>query len=129
MTESAMTMKQRTAVAALQAARAAGVTLVAYAQANDLVVRELYDAIAALRRRGALPPAAASRPREPRRARDRFLPVHIVSSATVATAMAARGAAVCRLVHPSGMALDCAQWPPVEWLSAVWSAGRSDAAP
>ncbi len=128
MAESAMTMKQRTAVAALEAARAAGVSLVDYACANDLVVRELYDAIAALRRRGALPPAAASRPREPTRARDRFLPVRIVSSAPLATATAPRGGAVCRLVHPNGLALECAQWPPVEWLSAVWSAGRGDAA-
>lgn len=127
MAERAMTLKQRTAVAALKAAQAAGVSLVEYARANDLAVRELYDAIAALRRRGALPPAAPSRPRVSTRARDRFLPVRIVSSAMVATAPAARSTAVCRLVHPSGMVLDCAQWPPVEWLSAVWS-GCGDAA-
>lgn len=34
MAERAMTMKQRTAVVALEAARAAGVSLVEYAQAN-----------------------------------------------------------------------------------------------
>ena len=127
MAERAMTMKQRTAVAALEAARAGGVSLVDYARANALVVRELYDAIAALRRRGALPPAASSRPRLRSRVQDRFLPVRIVSAATMATAASARGAAVCRLVHPGGMVLDCAQWPPVEWLSAVLS-GRADAA-
>jgi hypothetical protein len=127
MATSEMTLKQRTAVAALEAARAAGMSLVDYARANELVVRELYDAIAALRRRGALSPAAASRPRAPTRARDRFLPVRIVSAEPVATATAPRGVAMCRLVHPSGIALECAQWPPVEWLSAVWS-GRGDAA-
>ncbi len=128
MAERAMTMKQRTAVVALEAARAAGVSLVEYAQANGLAVRELYDAIAALRRRGALPPATSSRPRERSRVQDRFLPVRIVSATTLATAAPVRGAAVCRLLHPGGMVLDCAQWPPVEWLSAVWSAGRGDAA-
>lgn len=122
-----MTAKQRAAVAALEAARAAGVSLIDHARANGLVVRELYDAIAALRRRGALPRAAPSRPRAPRPPQERFLPVRVVNSAMIATT-ASRGAAVCRLVHPSGMALDCAQWPPAEWLSAVWSAGRGDAA-
>lgn len=127
MVERAMTAKQRRAVEALRAAQAAGVSLVGYARANGLAIRELYDGLAALRRRGALPPASAPRRGVSRRARDRFLPVRIVSSATVATAPAPHGVAVCRLVHPSGMVLDCAQWPPVEWLSAVWS-GRGDAA-
>jgi len=123
MSERAMTMKQRTAVAALEATRAAGVSLVAYAQAHGLVVRELYDAIAALRRRGALPAAAPGRPRVRRRGADRFLPVRVVSSTTLATATTARASAVCRLVHAGGLVLECAQWPPVEWLSALWSGG------
>jgi hypothetical protein len=121
------TAKQRAAVEAQDAARTSGVALSEYARANGLVVRELYDAIAALRRRGALAPAAPSRPRVRRRPPDRFLPVRVVSSTTIATTAPPRGAAVCRLVHPNGMALDCAQWPPVEWLSALWS-GRRDAA-
>lgn len=127
MTTREMTAKQRTAVEALEAARAAGVSLVEHARANGLLVRELYDAIAALRRRGALPPAGPSRPRVRRRPADRFLPVHVVSSTTIATTAPPRGAAVCRLVHPDGTALECAQWPPLEWLSALWSGGRDAA--
>ena len=88
MVERAMTAKQRRAVEALRAAQAAGVSLVGYARANGLAIRELYDGLAALRRRGALPPASAPRRGVSRRARDRFLPVRIVSSAMVATAPA-----------------------------------------
>ena len=121
-----MTAKQRVAVEAQAAARGAGVSLVEYAHRHGLVVRELYDAIAALRRRGALPRPASSRPRRARSA-ERFLPVRVVNPPTIAMSTA-RGGAVCRLVHASGMALECAQWPPVEWLNAVWGV-RRDAAP
>jgi hypothetical protein len=50
-----MTEKQRVAVEALEAARRAGVSLSDYAKAKGLELRPVYDAIAALRRRGALP--------------------------------------------------------------------------
>jgi hypothetical protein len=49
------TEKQRVAVEALEAARRAGVPLSDYAKAKGLELRPVYDAIAALRRRGALP--------------------------------------------------------------------------
>jgi hypothetical protein len=49
-----MTEKQRRAVEALEGARSEGVTLSEYAKGHGLVLRELYDAIAALRRKGML---------------------------------------------------------------------------
>jgi len=65
-----LTERQRTAVAALEAARQAGMTLSDYAKAQGLEVRPVYDAIAALRRRGALP--GSDRPRK-RRSKSRFV--------------------------------------------------------
>jgi hypothetical protein len=118
-----MTAKQRVAVEAQAAAREAGMSLSDYARVNGLVLRQLYDALAALRRREALP-GAAVRSRQ-RRSRDAFLPVHVVERP--ALAIPTRGATVCRLVHASGIALECGAWRPVEWLRAVWGA-RSDAA-
>jgi hypothetical protein len=72
---SRMTEKQGRGIEALEAAQQAGLSLSAYAKAHGLVVRELYDGIAALRRRGVL----AKAPRAPRRA-SRFVPVQVVSS-------------------------------------------------
>ena len=58
-----MTEKQRVAVEALEAARRAGVPLSDYAKAKGLELRPVYDAIAALRRRGALPRSDRSQAR------------------------------------------------------------------
>jgi hypothetical protein len=59
-----LTEKQRTAMAAAEAARTAGLTLIAHCRAHGLNVREIYDAIAALRRSGVLPKAERSRRRK-----------------------------------------------------------------
>ena len=61
-----LTQNQREAVEALEGARRAGVSLSDYAKAKGLELRPVYDAIAALRRRGALPPADLPRSTEPR---------------------------------------------------------------
>lgn len=53
-----LTQKQREAVEALEGARRSGVSLSDYAKAKGLELRPVYDAIAALRRRGALPPSS-----------------------------------------------------------------------
>lgn len=51
-TTTAMTEKQRRAVEAMEAARSEGCTLTEYARAQGLVIREIYDALACLRRKG-----------------------------------------------------------------------------
>lgn len=61
-----LTDKQRTSMEALQAARAAGVGLSAYARAQGLNARQVHDSVAALRRRGVLPPTERPRPRKGR---------------------------------------------------------------
>ena len=80
-----LTQKQREAVEALEGARRAGVSLSDYAKAKGLELRPVYDAIATLRRRGALPPAS-----QPRKRRSRFVAVRVTSS-TAPTAAARSG--------------------------------------
>src|SRR5437870_1189128 len=121
MTET-LTEKQRVAVEALEGARRAGVPLSDYAQAKGLEVRPVYDAIAALRRRGALP--GTDRPRK-RRSKSRFVAVRVTSSSAPVSevARAARSGLVCRLVCAPGWVIECGEWPPPSWVSAVL-AGR-----
>jgi hypothetical protein len=119
-----MTEKQRVAVEALEAARRAGVPVSDYAQAKGVELRPVYDAIAALRRRGALP-----RTDRPRKRKSRFVAVRVRSSppSVAEIARAPRSGSVCRLVFVQGWAIECGEWPAASWVSAVLS-GRGDAA-
>jgi hypothetical protein len=119
-----LTEKQRVAVEALEGARRAGVPLSDYAKAKGLEIRPVYDAIAALRRRDALPGTD-----RPRKRKSRFVAVRVTSSPTPVTeiAQATRSGMVCRLVCEQGWVIECGEWPPPSWLSAVLP-GRRDAA-
>ncbi len=118
-----LTEKQRTAMAAAEAARAAGVTLIGHCRAQGLNVREVYDAIAALRRSGVLPKAEKSRHR-----RGEFVAVRVVKTRQPSPAMMPRGTGmVCRLVHAGGLVIECGEWPPTGWLLSLTS-GLRDAA-
>ena len=114
-----LTQKQREAVEALEGARRAGVSLSDYAKAKGLELRPVYDAIATLRRRGALPPADRRRKRK-----SRFVAVRVASSPAP---MAVRSGLVCRLLRSDGCAIECGEWPEPQWVAAVL-AGRKDAA-
>ena len=124
MTET-LTEKQRVAVETLEGARRAGVPLSDYAKAKGLATRPVYDAIAALRRRGALPGTD-----RPRKRKSKFVAVRMTSSPMpiAEVAPAARSGLVCRLVCAQGWAIECGEWPAPSWVSAVL-AGRGDAAP
>ena|SRR5579863_4064705 len=119
-----LTQKQREAVEALEDARRAGVPLSDYAKAKGLELRPVYDAIATLRRRGVLP-----RSDRPRKRKSRFVAVRVRNSPTAVTEIerASRSGLVCRLVCAQGWAIECGEWPPPSWVSAVL-AGRGDAA-
>ncbi len=119
-----MTDKQRTAMAALQAARASGTGLSAYARTHGLNERQVHDSISALRRRGALPPADRSRSRKAA-----FVAVRVGDSQGSSSAMtpAPRTGMVCRLVHASGLIVECGEWPTATVLKSLMS-GPRDAA-
>jgi hypothetical protein len=119
-----LTEKQRTAMAAAEAARTAGLTLIAHCRSHGLNVREVYDAIAALRRSGALPKAARSR-----RRKGEFVSVRVLKTQHPGPAMVPSGTGmVCRLVHAGGLVIECGEWPPAQWLLSLTS-GLRDAAP
>jgi len=107
-----LTQKQREAVEALEGARRAGVPLSDYAKTKGLELRPVYDAIARLRRRGALPAADRPRKRKPR-----FVAVRVRSSPEPMAAV--RSGLVCRLVRSDGCAIECAEWPAPKWVAAV----------
>jgi hypothetical protein len=119
-----LTDKQRTAMAALQAARGSGVGLSEYARAQGLNARQVHDSVAALRRRGVLPPTDRPRPRK-----SAFVAVHVVNTPHSSSAMASapRTGMVCRLIHASGLIVECGEWPPAALLMSLAS-GQRDAA-
>jgi predicted trehalose synthase len=122
-TAAEMTDKQRRALEAMEAARAQGCSLTGYARAHGLVIREIYDALAALRRKGALVKST-------RRSQSKFVSVRVAPTASVIPGArpAATPGVLCRIAHAAGYAIECMQWPPPSWLSAL-SSGSTDAAP
>ena len=107
MTMAKLTEKQRRGMDAFEAAHKAGVPLSEYAKSQGLDARELYDAIARLRKRRVLP--ATERPHRDRRA---FVAVKVVGSGPrnmdVARA-GPRGGMVCRLVHAGSFVIECGE--------------------
>lgn len=116
-----LTQKQRVAVEMMEGAQRAGVPLSDYAKGKGLELRPVYDAIAALRRRGALP-----RPNRPRQRKSRFVAVRVRSSP--APVAAVRGGLLCRLVRADGCAIECGEWPEPKWVAAVLAGGKDAAA-
>ena len=119
-TATEMTEKQRRAVEAMEGARNEGISLNDYAKAHGLVIRELYDAIAGLRRKGLLAHAAK------RKRRSKFVAVRVTPEPVLPVASTTMSIAVCRVMQP-GCVIECLQWPPPNWLAAL-SPGSADAA-
>ena len=112
-----LTAKQQWALEHRECSRREGLTLSAYARVHGLPVREIYDALAALRRKGVLP-----RPSP----KSRFVAVRVTAGA--ATSLIAHSTPLCRVLIGSAGVLECGEWPPVAWLATLLS-GRADAAP
>lgn len=112
-----LTDRQRQAMEHFEAARSEGVTLSAYARAQGLGVREIYDALAALRRKGVLPRAAPSG----KHSKSRFMAVRVTPS------VPARSAMICRVLIGAAV-IECAEWPAAAWLASLLGP-RADAAP
>jgi hypothetical protein len=109
------TEKQRLAMEALEGARREGVALSQYAKARGLAIREVYDSIACLRRKGLLPKPA-------KRAKSTFVAVRVVAPKVPAVARAHSvigGDVLCRIVCRGGALIECTQWPPPTWVAAL----------
>lgn len=117
-----MSDKQRRALGAMEAARARKCSLAEYAKAKELSVRELYDALAALRRKGALAKSVHG-------SKSQFVSVRVgPASSTTLCAVRAPGASgvLCRIVQ-RGCVVECMQWPEPRWVAQLGS-GSLDAA-
>jgi hypothetical protein len=114
-----MTEKQQRAAAALEGARSAGMTLSEYARKHGLVLRELFNGIAALRRKGVL--AKSQR----KRTKNGFVAIRVVENVPPA-ASSRTMTPLCRIVRQDCV-IECLQWPPPSWLAAL-TPGASDAA-
>ena len=113
-----LTSNQRRALECFRTARSRGVALSAQASEQGLNVRVVYDAVAALRRKGVLPAAGSGRSVK---AAD-FMAVRVSPPP-----IPAGGQTVCGL-RVGATVIECHQWPPAAWLASL--AGVSvDAAP
>ena len=113
-----LTSNQRRALECFRTARSRGVALSAQASEQGLNARVIYDAVAALRRKGVLPAAGSGKSVK---AADfvavRLRPPGIPADASV----------VCSL-HVGATRIECRQWPPAAWLASI-AGVSSDAAP
>ena len=99
-----MTELQREALEHLGKARREGSSISAYARAHGIPAQRIFDAVARLRRRGALPGHSVKR--------GKFIAVKIAAPPI-------NNAAVCRMLMPGGLAVECLQWPPRAWLESL----------
>jgi hypothetical protein len=94
MTTATFTEKQQQAIEAMEGARGEGVALSKYAKAHGLAIRELYDAIACLRRKGLL-----SKPT--RKANNKFVSLRAVAATDLAGGVHGGGCGCCDLTAGS----------------------------
>jgi hypothetical protein len=107
-----MTEIQRQSLEHVERARVEGLSVKAYARAHGIPAQRIYDSVGLLRRRGVLKV-------QPSKGRDRFIKVKITAPPPTAST------AVCRMLIPGGLVIECLQWPPRSWLVEL---GRADAA-
>ncbi len=101
--DTSLTEGQRHWLEHVRACREAGTTMRAYAEEHGLDVRAFYTAKAQLRRRGVLAPkTSASTPR--------FAKARVVDG---------RGLGHCRLVLPSGLALELEPGTEPTWIAEL----------
>ena len=113
-----LTSNQQQGLECFRTARSRGVALSAQAREQGLNVRVIYDAVAALRRKGVLPAAGSDRSIEA---------AGFVAVRVVPPPIPAGTEAVCSL-RVGATLIECRQWPPAAWLFSL--AGVSgDAAP
>jgi hypothetical protein len=118
-TRDSLTEREQQGLEHLQKAQELGRTVVDYASAAGLKVTELYEMKRRLVRKGLLgePNRRKRKPADKRGKADAFATVRIVPSAPPVTAVS------CRLVHPSGWVLECAGFPPADWMTTVVMGG------
>ena len=117
-----LTALQRQALECVRAAKAKGVNLSAYCRSRSVPVRQVYDALIPLRRRGLLP---AKRSR---------VSAHNLKASTSSAAFMALQITppavpiVAQVKLAGGISIECRTWPPRAWLQSLSTADGTDAA-
>jgi hypothetical protein len=117
-----LTALQRRALECVRGAGAKGVNLSAYCRSRGVAVRQVYDALIPLRRRGLLPaklPLKLARSPKSSGSADAFMTVQIASPAVPVVAL---------VKLPGGILIECRAWPPRAWLESLGAAESADAA-
>jgi hypothetical protein len=117
--ERGLTALQRQALECVRGAKTKRVNLSGYCRARGVAVRQVYDALIPLRRRGLLPkPWRRARATETRSSGP-FIAVKIAPPVAPIA---------CRVMLPGGLSIECAQWPPRAWLQSLTGVDSTDAA-
>jgi hypothetical protein len=120
-TQSELTGPEQQYLEHLGVAQSRGMTLAQYCRAQGLRPQSLYGISHRLARKGFLGhrEQGAKKPVPA----GKFLAVRVAAAAAPAPA-----GMVCRLRHPNGWVVECANWPQASWMSQL-VIGGSDAAP
>lgn len=116
-----MTANQRHALTCVRQAREQGMALSAYARKRGFNERQIYDAIAALRRNGTLPAPGSTRAS----VKSDFVAVRVTPPAMDS---GPSDLVVCQ-VRVGRALITCQQWPPIAWLTTLGQAGFDAATP
>jgi hypothetical protein len=116
-----MSVNQRRALECVQEAREQGMALSSYARKRGYDERQVYDAVAALRRKGALPAPGTARST----GKSKFVAVRI---APFAVPPAPPEFMVCQ-IRVGHTLISCQQWPPAAWLATLGQASLDAATP
>jgi hypothetical protein len=103
----------------LRRAQEQGVTLVDYARSAGVKVGSLYEARHSLARKGVQVREAVAEV-SPRKSGE-FITVQVEPSAVPVA-----GEPVCRLRHPGGWIIECADWPVASWVAQIFGGGVHD---
>lgn len=116
-----LTALQRQALGCVRAAKANGVNLSAYCCSRGVPVRQVYDALIPLRRRGLLPAKRL-------RVSARNLKSSTSSSAFMALQITPLAVPVVAQVKlAGGISIECRMWPPRAWLQSLSTMDGADA--
>jgi hypothetical protein len=117
--KSKLSEKQQQAMMYLEQSRAAGIKLSQHLRAQGVELRPMYDALAALRRKGVLASVSAKR----KGSASPFVKVRVASGAPMT-----RQGVLCRVLIGGAAVMECGEWPPPAWVAALLGL-RADAAP
>jgi hypothetical protein len=103
----------------LQKAEELGVSVAEYCRTFEIDLKDLYNAKQALVRKGVI----TAKARDPDEAAEPTGANEFVSVVMTPPAAPSVGP-VCSIRHPSGLVIDCAAFPPAEWLAVLVSGAR-----